>query len=276
MGLAHSFFVCDEDFVVDKEGLVRELAERVFGDLNCLHCFHHHKKEFASFRAVQVHMLEKGHTMMHPDFMEDFGRFYDFTPKYLEIERKYRDAGSSAGSPPVMGKDADESGEWEDQEGQEGQEGLTRAPADSPSSFSKNDLKRLLRSKFRKNHLGELVLPSGRLVGARKNLRYYKQHCSLNLFERQFYARALEAHRVVDSSGVLMLYNDLPELKRVYKLTVLKKENALKQATKAQNRQFEKADRQFNVNSRRAKDRTLKLHNHVLTTHYKDRNLCTS
>ena len=268
MNKEHSFFICDEDFAIDKEGLVRELAERIFNDLNCIHCFNSHKKEFPSFRSVQMHMVEKGHTMMHPDFMSEFGKFYDFTPKYIEVEQKYKHVGGDEHKAMAIGTDFDDSGECKTNN--------TNGGGESAVRFGKNDLKRLLRSKFRKNDLGELVLPNGKLIGARKNLRYYKQYCSNNAFQRQFFLRALETNKVVDPSTAMMAYNDLSELKRLYKMTVLKNENALKDVKKAQNRKFEKADHHFMVNTRRTKDRTLKLHNHVLTTHYKDRNLCTS
>lgn len=63
MADAHSFFIPDVEFVVDLEGLLTYIGERIGQGRICLWCGHL-GRQFPSTDAVQKHMLDKGHCKM--------------------------------------------------------------------------------------------------------------------------------------------------------------------------------------------------------------------
>jgi pre-60S factor REI1 len=209
----HGMFVPEKQYLVDPEGLLRHLQERVF-DLNeCLTC----GKVKANAYAVQTHMRDKGHCQI-PYTTEadqlDIGEFYDFRSTYSDGEDDWEDesedgeqqnGGAKLGakrSSKVTGSDG---GEVEEEEGWE-----TDSEA---SSLDSNDLhavpaeqhyhqyERLskhphhARDTARTHHQAdgwhahghrrphavfydeyELHLPSGKSVGHRSLNRYYRQN----------------------------------------------------------------------------------------------------
>jgi pre-60S factor REI1 len=103
----HSFFIPDADYLVDLEGLLTYLGEKVGKTCTTvLSTFLHHclslqvgqgylclwcnvkSKVFQSLPAVQKHMLDKGHCKLRYDgnaFLE-YSRFYDYHASYPEGE----------------------------------------------------------------------------------------------------------------------------------------------------------------------------------------------
>ncbi len=63
MSAHHSFFIPDLEFVIDVEGLITYLGERVGQGHICLWCGHL-GRQFPTSEAVQKHMLDKGHVKM--------------------------------------------------------------------------------------------------------------------------------------------------------------------------------------------------------------------
>ncbi|GFZ49114.1 hypothetical protein JCM24511_06864 [Saitozyma sp. JCM 24511] len=136
MSRQHSFFIPDQDRLVDIGGLLSYLGEKVsIGNL-CLYC-PNGGKEFASLEAVRQHMVDKAHCKIAYDDDEDqaeLADFYDY------------------GQGDAQGSD------WEDVdmdfgEDDEGAPALASLAADGLS----------------------LVLPSGRTVGHRSLKVYYSQ-----------------------------------------------------------------------------------------------------
>lgn len=80
MSRAHSFFVPDQDILVDLSGLLAYLGEKVaLGNL-CLFC-PNGGKEFGSLAAVRKHMIDKAHCKIAYETEEDrveLADFYDF------------------------------------------------------------------------------------------------------------------------------------------------------------------------------------------------------
>ncbi|KAJ1550761.1 hypothetical protein HK405_015956, partial [Cladochytrium tenue] len=60
MAKTHSFFVPDLEYLVDLEGLVKYLGEKISVGNVCLYC-NGKGKSFYTLESVRMHMLEKGH-----------------------------------------------------------------------------------------------------------------------------------------------------------------------------------------------------------------------
>jgi pre-60S factor REI1 len=77
MSRQHSFFIPDQDHLVDIGGLLSYLGEKVtIGNL-CLYC-PNGGKEFASLEAVRRHMVDKAHCKIAYDDDEDQAELADF------------------------------------------------------------------------------------------------------------------------------------------------------------------------------------------------------
>lgn len=88
MSIAHSFFVPDTEFVVDLEGLLLYLAEKVCRDFICLWC-NDRGRTFYSLDAVRKHMTDKGHCrMLHEGLaLAEYADFYDYSSSYPDNVR---------------------------------------------------------------------------------------------------------------------------------------------------------------------------------------------
>ena len=94
----HNMFIPEKNYLVDLEGLIEHLQNRIRKGLQCLCC----GKVRTTVFGLQTHMRDKGHCMIPFETEEDqldVGDFYDFRSTY---------------------SDDDESVEDEDEEGQEG------------------------------------------------------------------------------------------------------------------------------------------------------------
>lgn len=83
MSAAHSFFIPDAAFVIDIEGLITYLGERVGQGHMCMWCGHL-GRQFPSVNAVQKHMLDKGHCRMfhEGEVLLEYSDFYDYSSSY--------------------------------------------------------------------------------------------------------------------------------------------------------------------------------------------------
>ena len=83
MSVQHSFFIPDVEFVIDIEGLLNYLGERVGQGKICLWCGHL-GRQFASTDACQKHMIDKGHyRMFHEgEVLLEYTDFYDYSSSY--------------------------------------------------------------------------------------------------------------------------------------------------------------------------------------------------
>ncbi|KAJ3030419.1 UNVERIFIED_CONTAM: hypothetical protein HDU68_009123 [Siphonaria sp. JEL0065] len=104
MAVAHSFFVPDLEFLVDMEGLIRYLAEKISVGNVCIFC-NGKGRALHTLEAVRKHMIDKGHCKVeYEDGGElELGDFYDFSSTWAD------------------GEDEDDE-EWEDMDGEEGME----------------------------------------------------------------------------------------------------------------------------------------------------------
>jgi len=147
MSSEHSFFVPDLEYLVDVEGLLTYLGEKVGCGYLCLWC-NEKGKAFQAVEAAQAHMRDKGHTkMLHEgDALLEYADFYDYRPSYPDYD-------------PDKGVETD-----------------MEVECSSKSSQGDNDDEVEVEEVDGDGYT--LVLPSGATVGHRSLLRYYKQ--SLN------------------------------------------------------------------------------------------------
>ncbi|KAL7811602.1 C2H2 type zinc-finger domain-containing protein [Trichoderma gracile] len=212
----HGMFIPEKTYLVDLEGLIRYLQEKVGEDHQCLSCGKYKNSLF----AVQTHMRDKGHCKIPYTTDEDqlaIGDHYDFRSTYSDGEDDDEsDSGSTEDGnggaklggrreTKATGADGEELEEGEDADGWEtdssasslDSEDLTAVPAEGHihqferlskhAHHSTNDPRSHHQadgwhSKAHKHtHAAfydeyELHLPSGRSVGHRSLNRYYRQN----------------------------------------------------------------------------------------------------
>ena len=135
----------------------------------CLKC----SKQFRTAEACRRHMLSTGHTQV--DYEEEgqleLEEFYDYRTSYPEYRARL--AGTEGD-----GED-DSEGEWESvDEEEEGGEAGTVVHIDERVEHGAEDFAMMARHAATRGPTldgAELVLPSGRRLGHRDFLRYYKQ-----------------------------------------------------------------------------------------------------
>lgn len=208
----HSMFIPEKQYLVDLDGLVATLQQRIQDFHECLYC----GKYKSTAQAVQTHMRDKGHCRIPFDTEEqqlDIGEYYDFRSTYSDDEGSEDESGDvqepNAGaklgakrSSKTVGKDGDEI--MEEDEGWETDssasscksEDLTAIPVDhhfqqynrlnkhphhssrDPRHHHQMDGWHSHAHKHRAIFYDdtELHLPSGRAVGHRSLARYYRQN----------------------------------------------------------------------------------------------------
>jgi len=79
MTVVHGFFIPDLEYVVDLEGLMAYLGEKVGAMRMCLWC-NERSRLFTELRAVQQHMTDKGHCKVfhEGDAVLEYADFYDY------------------------------------------------------------------------------------------------------------------------------------------------------------------------------------------------------
>lgn len=179
----YGFFVPDQEYLVDAEGLVGYCQEKIKLGHYCLYC----QRMFASWQACQKHMIATRHTKLRYERgvdLEEFDPFYDFT----EADEAFLGAktGDINVTEQVMvddGGDDDDDG-WEDvtddeDEDMEGVENGQDVEEEDDGMYAayKDEIARF---GFDVTPLGELILPDGRIIGHRGLLRYYRQRVGPN------------------------------------------------------------------------------------------------
>lgn len=163
----HSFFLPDPDYLVDLEGMMTHLGEKVGLGFMCLYC-NLRSKNFLSIDAVQKHMVDKQHCKILNEgkSLAEFSRFYDYSTSYPEAkaqnERMEHD-GDNERDEEVQIETIDDSGY-------------------------------------------ELTLPSGAKIGHRSLMRYYKQSLNperaVTVHRRGVNHRVLNHYKALGWSGL--------------------------------------------------------------------------
>ncbi|ODN84867.1 hypothetical protein L202_00722 [Cryptococcus amylolentus CBS 6039] len=148
MASAHSFFIPDQDILVDLSGLLGYLSEKIAGANMCLYC-PNGGKEFGSMEAVRRHMIDKNHCKLAYETVEDRTELADFYAY---------ESGS-------------EDEQWEDEDGDDEELGSDEEIID----VGEKPVKGKKRSVALASDGLSLVLPSGRTLGHRSLKVYYDQ-----------------------------------------------------------------------------------------------------
>jgi pre-60S factor REI1 len=164
MSIAHSFFIPDAEYLIDIQGLISYLGEKIAVGNVCIYC-NGRGKEFRTLEATRKHMLDKSHCKIAYDSEADrleISDFYDFTSSYpTDATKSKKSKGPSS---------VDE--EWEDldDDGEEVDEILEDSDDsdDSDDSLPDNTI------TYGDSNL-ELILPSGARIGHRNLRRFYPQ-----------------------------------------------------------------------------------------------------
>lgn len=86
MNLAHGFFIPEDQYLIDLDGMMEYLGFKVGAGATCLWC----SKQFKSVHGVRLHMLYKDHCKILYDqekAIEEFKNFYDYS-KQEQIQMK--------------------------------------------------------------------------------------------------------------------------------------------------------------------------------------------
>ena len=174
MSRKYGFFVPDQEYLADKEGLLGYCHEKIKLGHCCLYC----QKLFTTWQGCQKHMISTRHTKLRYERgidLEEFDPFYDFTAADAEFLGK----SAAKGKHEDNGDDGED--EWEDvSDDEEMAEGDVSEANGNADDDEEEDLyagyeDEIAKYGFDVTPLGELVFPDGRIVGHRGLARYYKQ-----------------------------------------------------------------------------------------------------
>ena len=147
----HGFFLPDVAEILDLEGLLKYLFEKVQVGNMCLYCNNKGAHAFSTAAATQQHMVDKQHCFLNIDEdVEEFAPFYAF---------EGMEGSDSSGS----------------EDGEEEKEDKGEPESASSSAPSSATIPRERKIPGEVTPTGELRLPSGKLIGHKEYTRYYKQ-----------------------------------------------------------------------------------------------------
>lgn len=180
MASTHSMFIPERSYLIDIEGLVGYLRDRVMILHECLFC----GLLKPTTSGIQAHMRDKGHCMIAFESekeMIEVGQFYDFRSTYLDDESdEYENGTSKVGGVDVVateyGKQTAVIRENEaDDDGWESDDSGSQKPLDNDSDMPAVRHRSLTPHVIYHNDY-ELHLLSGRTAGHRSLARYYRQN----------------------------------------------------------------------------------------------------
>lgn len=199
---SHGFFLPDVGKIMDLEGLLKYLFEKVQVGNMCLYCNNKGAHAFGTAAATQQHMVDKQHCFLNIDEdVEEFSPFYDFS----DVED------SESDEEPVL--DVEESKEM--------------GETSSAAASSRISVPRTAHFPGEITATGELKLPNGKLLGHKDYVRYYNQKY------RGSYIRHQEVLAIMadayQSQGAVLAHWKLPEAVIAVRMeNKLRKEEALK------------------------------------------------
>mmetsp|Transcript_57915 Transcript_57915/g.141501 ORF Transcript_57915/g.141501 Transcript_57915/m.141501 type:complete len:507 (+) Transcript_57915:108-1628(+) len=179
----YGFFVPDQECLLDGEGLLGYLHEKIKLGHYCLYC----EKVFPTWQGCQQHMINKQHTKLRYEQGHDWDEldpFYDFSSQnqdfLIETGTGAEGAMDVEDNGAGDGDDDEDEGGWEDMS-DDGNDVEGNEQMDNGEDEADDDVlyegyeKEIARFGLNVTELGELVFPDGRVVGHRALRRYYKQ-----------------------------------------------------------------------------------------------------
>ena len=180
-----SFFIPEKEYLVDLDGLLQYLADKVSVGHACLAC----NKVFTSLESIRKHMLDKSHNRIA----------YDTKIQKLEISDYYNFESSYPDSSKRNLKKEKEEDEWEEDEDiQSGEEDEMVVDDDNEDDeIEEGEDIRYGDTPY------ELVLPSGRRIGHRSMALYYKQRHLAPLNNEHNHGHKSITHRLATSDALI-------------------------------------------------------------------------
>jgi len=198
----YGFFVPDQEYLADQEGLVGYCHEKIKIGRICLYC----QKGFGTWEGCQKHMVQKRHAKLRYEAgvdLEEYTVFYDFQEANQEFLVSRRVGGTATEQlPEAMDENDDDiendDDEWEDisddeEEEKEGDDmDIEETNEDDDEVFA--DYERDVAAMgLDVTPLGELIFPDGRIIGHRAFRRYYNQRAPRTADNRTSVAAARHA-----------------------------------------------------------------------------------
>mmetsp|Transcript_11681 Transcript_11681/g.16687 ORF Transcript_11681/g.16687 Transcript_11681/m.16687 type:complete len:485 (+) Transcript_11681:110-1564(+) len=173
----YGFFMPDQEYLIDMEGMLGYCHEKVKLGHVCLYC----QKIFKTWQGCQKHMISTRHTKLRYERgvdLDEFDPFYDFSEADADfLGRPVSNQQQDMEDEDVQETEQDD-GEWEDitdDEADQGEEGDTDVDMDEDDGLYAGYEDEIKEFGFDVSPLGELVFPDGRIIGHRGLARYYKQ-----------------------------------------------------------------------------------------------------
>ncbi len=228
----HSMFIPERQYLVDLDGLIGALQQRIYEFHECLYC----GKFRSTAQAVQTHMRDKGHCRVPFSSEEEqleIGEYYDFRSTYSDDDEESEEescdgdkqnGGAKLGarrSTTAVNEDGDEVMNEED--GWETDSSASSCNSDDltaiPVDHHIHQYDRLDRNSHHASHHQrdgwhshahkhraifyddtELHLPSGRSVGHRSLAKYYRQNLHSHPSPQERERLAIEAAENADDA----------------------------------------------------------------------------
>jgi len=173
----YGFFIPDQEYLVDKEGLIGYCQEKIKLGHTCLYC----QKLFRTWQGCQKHMISTRHTKLRYERgvdLDEYDPFYDFSEADAEFLGTSKSESTKRDAEQDDIVDEDDDSEWEDVTDDEAEveaEDDDIMEDDDDEGMYDGYKDEIARFGFDITPLGELVFPDGRIVGHRGLSRYYKQ-----------------------------------------------------------------------------------------------------
>lgn len=178
----YGFFIPDQEYLIELEGLLGYCHEKVKLGHCCLYC----QRVFTTWQGCQKHMIATEHTKLKYERgvdLEEFDPFFDFSEANnafmgtlgVTADSDDEDDNEDVGMVTADEEDDDDA-DWEDvtddEAEEEGGEAMDEDETDDMYAGYKDEIARF---GFDVTPLGEIVFPDGRIIGHRGLARYYKQ-----------------------------------------------------------------------------------------------------
>ncbi len=194
--LSVPLFFCVKNF----KGMVKLMAKKIITYISCLTC---DCQNFKNYRGLQNHMMDKGHTSVNDEDIEEFFyRFYDkksllsVKDKSLRITKEYKILKFKLKMKKVKKVKKSEEDGWSTvSEEEEENTDITpshEATVQTTKKLKKKDVEEVYESGSESEDdyepitlpNGELLLENGTIVGNKIYQTYYKQRFHSNKYER--------------------------------------------------------------------------------------------
>ena len=182
------FLFCIKNY----KGMLNLLAKKIFTYHACLTC---DTQRFSTIKALQNHMIDKGHTSInHEDLDEFLFKYYDMK-KLLKLKdpnfrkmKEFKILSLRVKIAKKLKEKDDDGNEWEDIEEEDDEDKEDKEEKKEPEKKEKPKRKKIITEEdedFEPLTLpnGELLLEDGSVLGNKIYNIYYKQRIRLNKYE---------------------------------------------------------------------------------------------